>query len=165
MGALTEVEIFSCMAENLRLAAEHCDDLAVKPFKGPIYENLREELSLIEGCCKQAAFWRSDDRWLDIGLDMAKAHKLAGGWLRGYKINGVRIKIAEGEKNLCFVELAKVLRKLLEKCEGYRTDRTGRVGMIVREPIRPFMRDDRKHRVRLPFAMSPGGIIIPHGVA
>ena len=38
MGALTEVEIFSCMAENLRLAAQHADDLAVKPFKGPIYE-------------------------------------------------------------------------------------------------------------------------------
>ena len=165
MGALTEREIFDCMATNLKLAAEHADDLAVKPFKGPIYELYREELSLVEGCCRQASAWREDTRWLDIGLKMAEAHKLAGQWLRGYKINGVRVKVAEGEKHLCFVKMAELLRALLKKCEETRDQKTGHVGMIVPEPIRPFMRDDRKHRVQLPFAMSPGGIIIPHGVA
>ena len=163
MGALTEIEIFDCMATNLRLAAEHCDELAVKPLKGPIYEKLRDELALIEGCCKQASAWREDTRWLNIGLLMADCHKKAGGWLRGYKIYGTRVKLEPGHLNLCFVKLAENLRALLTACDAIKNKKAPKLGMIVPEPVRPFMRDDRPIRVMLPPSMSKGGILIPHG--
>lgn len=166
-STLTEVEIFARMRESLALAAEHCDHLAVESLRGPIYEKLRDELALIEGCCQQASAHREDTRWLPISLLMAECHKKAGGWLRGYKIDGETVKLAMGELNLHFVELAKHLRSLLKVVEQYQTQRTGRVGMIVPVPVRPFLREDRKHRVRLPdvAGVTNGGILIPTGVA
>jgi hypothetical protein len=72
MGALTEPEIFDCLRTNFRLAANLCVELATKPRKGPNYNKLREALKLIEGAARQAAYWRSDARWLQIGLQMAE---------------------------------------------------------------------------------------------
>ena len=167
MSDLTENEIFDCMRENLVLAAEHCDRLAVESYNGDAYEKLRDELELIEGCCKQAAQWREDMRWWPIGQLMGECHKKAGGWLRGYKIDGETVHLAMGEKNENFVLLAKNLRRVIDLVDQTKNSRTGSVGAIVPQPARPFLRDDRKHAVSLPshLRQTPGGIIIPAGAA
>jgi hypothetical protein len=165
MGALTEIEIFSKMTECLRLAAGYCDQLAIDPFKGFVYEKLREELALIEGCCKQASAWREDTRWLYIGLTMAKIHQQAGDWLRGPKINGVRLKLNEREKNMNFVALGEYMRQLYKIADELKNKAPPKLGMIVPEPVKPFMRDvsEKKYQVKLPasLAKTKGGLLVP----
>lgn len=167
MSDLTEAEIFDCMRENLALAAEHCDNLAVESFHGEIYEKLRDELERIEGCCKQAAQWREDMRWWPIGQLMGECHKKAGGWLRGYKIDGETVRLAMGELNMNFVMLAKNLRAVIKLVDQTQHGKTGKAGAILPQPVKPFLREDRPHRVILPggTAMSSGGIIIPRRAA
>jgi len=170
MGDLSEVEIFSCMAENLRLAAQHCADLAVKPLKGPIYNDFRKELRLVEGCCKQASQWREDTRWLPIGLMMAECHKRAGDWLRGVKdpVTGRRVKIAEGQRHPLFLKLAENLRAIHREVEKLRAARTGRIGMILPElQPAPTRTQGRQMQVILPPGMhqTRSGLIIPDGVS
>jgi len=167
MSNLTETEIFAKTAECLRLAAEDCDELAVNYFRGPVYERFRAKLGFIEGCCQQASAHREDTRWLPIGRLMAECHKKAGGWLRGYKIDGEWVKPGHGELNQNFVELAKHLRALLKVVEELQTKATGKVGMILPETPRPFLREDRPHRVVLPneFTQAPSGLFIPASAA
>ena len=167
MSNLTEVEIFDCMSENLQLAAQHCDELAATSLRGEVYSKLRDELELIEGCCQQASAHREDTRWLPIGLVMGECHKRAGDWLRGYKIDGEWVKPGQGELNQNFVELAKHLRSLLVVCERTRNERTGTVGAILPETPRPFLREDRPHRVVMPdnFTQAPSGLFIPASAA
>ncbi len=167
MGALTEPEIFSCLRENFALAAQHCDDLARLPRKGPTYRLLREELLLIEGACRQASAWREDTRWLQIGLRMAEAHQKAGDWLRGVKIGpGPRRRIPPGQMHPMFIALGAALRALALNAENMRLNRTNRVGMILPKPgYAP--RNVGHSRVMLPPGMhrSNSGLILPSGVA
>lgn len=150
MGRLTEGEIFACLAENFKLAAEHCEDLARLPAKGLIYAKLREELKLIEGAARQAGQFRDDARWFQIGLMMGEAHKRAGTWLRGHY------------PAVLFTKLADNLRKGEALAESYRTSRTHRVGMILPKPLpAPIRTQGRSVQVRLPERVSPGGIILP----
>lgn len=157
MGALTEQEIFEALTANLKLAIEHCDDLARLPHKGETYDKLRHELRLIEGCCKQASAWREDTRWLPVGRLMAEAHQKAGGWLRGYKdpLSGQRIKFAPGQQNPLFRMLADNLRGLLKAVDALRTRPTGRLGMILPDMLPGPHRDTR------PVHISRGGVILP----
>ena len=147
------------MRENLALAAEHCDRLAEERYSGGAYEMLRDELEKIEGCCKQAAQWREDMRWWPIGQLMGECHKKAGGWLRGYKIDGETVHLAMGEKNMNFVKLAENLRAVIRLIDQTKNSKTGKAGAIIPEPVKPFMREDRKFGYRA--ALSPGGIILP----
>jgi hypothetical protein len=140
MGALTETEIFNCMSENLRTAIDDCDLLATTPLKGPVYNRFRKALKLVEGSCRQASAWRSDTRWLPIGLMMEEAHKRAGEWLRGVKQpNGGRRPIPHGEKHPLFLKLAENLRALLKTVNDLRTKQTSRAGMILPEAGVPIM--------------------------
>ena len=178
MASHTEVEIFDCLKTNLRLAAQSCDKLAVSPRKGPIYAKLRDELRLVEGACRQAAFWRGGDaRWLKIGMFMAEAHKRAGGWLRGipYDVQTpeggtvVRHKpIAMGEKHPLFVKLAENLRFCRELAVKLRDKATGVIGAVLPEPV------NNGRRVGAPVSVAglpPGmlrtasGLIVPQGMA
>ena len=135
MGCLTELEIFDCLSANFKLAAEHCDDLAKLPRKGPTYRKLREELKLLEGASRQAAHWRGDARWLQIGLYMEEVHKRAGAWLRGYKLpNGQRVTHREGTLHPLFTKLAENMREGRRAAERLRTARTGRIGLILPKP-------------------------------
>lgn len=133
MSDLTEAEIFDCLVDNFKKAAVHAEDLAKLPRKGPNYAKLREELKLVEGAARQAAYWRQDARWLQIGLYMEEAHQRAGNWLRGIKnpTTGEWRKIPEGQLHPYFMKLAENLRAGLKLAEGYRDNRTGRVGMIL----------------------------------
>ena len=169
MGALTEIEIFSCMAHNLRLAIEHCEDLAVKPFKGFIYNDFRKELKAIEGCCRQASAWRQDTRWLPMGLVMEGAHKRAGDWLRGVRDpeTGRLHPLPEGQKHPLFVKLAENLRAMAAALDALRTRPTNRTGMILpNEAIdRAVVRQPSNYRLGgLPGGMvrRGSGLIVPN---
>ena len=169
MGALTETEIFDCMATNLRLAIGHARDLATSPRKGPSYIALRQELKLVEGCCRQASAWREDTRWLDVGLMMEEAHKRAGGWLRGLKVKDeatgrtVTIPIAPGHKHPLFTKLADNLEGLLKVINDLKNKPTGRVGMIL-PPVQPAPMRTQGRQIGWIPNRSPGGLIIPDGV-
>ena len=162
MGALTEQEIFSCLSENFRLAAEDCEKLARVPRKGLIYQSLRDKLELLEGACRQAAHWRGDSRWLQIGLYMAKAHELSGEWLRGIRVtpNAPRVKIAAGHMHPLFVKLAENLRAAQAKAEEYRTKATGKMGTIL-----PAVQA-APHRDTIPVGWrASGGLIVPESAS
>lgn len=156
MGALTEVEIFDCLISNLRVAAQHSRDLARSPHRGPIYEAFREALGLIEGACRQAAYWRGGDaRWLQLGLMMAEAHKRAGTWLRAYHAADSISQVMQP----AFMNLASQLDQLLALALQLKNGATGRRGPILPKPGR-----DPSDRVRpVPVTKTPGGIIIPPG--
>jgi hypothetical protein len=162
MADLTEAEIFDCLQTNFKLAVEHCIDLAKYARKGPTYTKLRDELRLIEGCCRQAAYWRQDARWLTMAEPIAEVHKRAGDWLRGIRVNGVLRKNPEGQLHPLFLMLAQNLLKYHAFAEKLRTERTGRVGMILPTPQRaPIRTEGRQVQVMLPERRSPGGLILP----
>ena len=164
MGALTEVEIFDCMTDSLDVAIEQCGILARRSIRGMAYVALRNALRKIEGCCKQASAWREDTRWLNISLVIAECHKRAGDWLRGVKMpDGTHIKYADSSMNVLFVKLADNLRALKCLARDTKNLATKRTGMILPEPIMPYMRENRRYRVVLPpgMAMSNGGVILP----
>ena len=166
MGALTEVEIFDCMETNIKLAVQCCNDLAVTSRRGPTYEKLRTSLQLIEGCCRQASAWREDTRWLNLGLLMAEAHKRAGDWLRGYKVNGVRIKTADSQLNPLFVMLARNLEAFGKLAEQTRTARTGRLGMILPPELAPPTRTQgRQVQILVPPTLQSKKLILPASMA
>lgn len=154
MGVLTEAEIFDRMRTSSRLAAECADALAVLPLKGPTYDRLRRELKLIEGCCKQAAVWREDSRWLPLGVMMEQCHQRAGDWLRGEKVGNFRVKHSLGYLHDCFAKLAENLRGLDRMLETLRTQKTQRVGMILPAPLPGPHRDTRPVQVLLPAHMA-----------
>ena len=161
MGALTEVEIFDCMAENLRLAIGHSRELAVSPRKGPGFVALREELKLVEGACRQAAVWRQDTRWYPIGVMMEEVHQRAKEWLAGVKDEtGHRRMIPPGVKHPLFTKLADNLEALLKTVEGLRTSKTGVAGMILPTPAKEIGRQPSNYMIR-----RPSGLIVPPGVA
>ncbi len=157
MGDLTEIEIFDCIRSNAKLAAEHCDDLARQPREGETYDLLRTELKLIEGACRQASAWRGDTRWLPIGLAMEEAHTRAGDWLRGVKVGGMRVRLAERHNFECFSALAVNLRGLAANMEKLQHARTNRAGMILPDEQPAPHRDTRP----VGFTRSIGGILIP----
>jgi hypothetical protein len=161
MGELTETEIFDCLSVNFRLAAEDCEKLAVSPRKGPTYAALRDKLELLEGACRQAAMWRQDTRWLQVGLLMEEAHKRSLEWLRGVQVaGGPRVKIAPGHMHPLFKKLAENLRAAHAKADEMRTKATGRVGMILPTPQAAPLRDTTPVGWR-----RPSGLIVPSGYA
>lgn len=162
MGQLTEREIFDCLAVNFRLAAEHCENLARLPRKGQTYIELRKELRLLEGACRQAAAWREDARWLRVGLYMAETHRRAGDWLRGIKQPGGGWRpIAEGQRHPLFMKLAENLRAAQVKAEGLRDRVTGRRGMILPKPFPGPHRDTRP----VGWTKRASGLITPAAAA
>ena len=151
MSALTEIEIFDCLAQNFASSAEKCEQLAWHPFRGFLYREFVKEIKLIEGACTQAATWREDSRWLTIGFMMGEVHRRAGNWLRTSPTKETR---DEADKR--FKKLAENLRKFAHEAEDLRTKATGRSGMILPEPLPGPHRDTRPVQV-----VTPGGIIIP----
>jgi hypothetical protein len=154
---VTESEILSCLRENFRLAAQHCDALAVLPARGPTYTLLRAELKTVENCCRQVAWYREDTRWLRVGLMMAEAHKRAGGWLRTYPRTRT-----DNAAHPMFTRLAVNLRAGIDRVVELETKATGIAGLILPNvPRAPTVTQGRMVQVR----KSAGGVIIPDGVA
>jgi hypothetical protein len=157
--ALTEAVALDCLKTNLRLAAQSCELLAVFPRKGPNYVKLRQELRLIEGACRQVAYFRfGDARWLRIGMYMGECHKRAGGWLRGIKqADGTTMKVAPGHMHPLFTKLAENLRAAYYKACELETKKTDRIGPILPTPGVPPHRDTRPAG----WNKSPGGVLVP----
>lgn len=156
MAKISEREMIDCLAENFRLAAEHCDLIAVSLRKGPVYKRLMAELALCEGAARQLGWNRGDARWLQIGLKMEEAHQRAGTWLRKYVGPGRDQKIAHD----LFKKLAENLRFGQNEAERLRDLPTYRVGPILPRPLAPPLRDTRPVMVK-----RPSGLIVPtqHG--
>ena len=155
MSGRTEAEVFSFLTENFRLAAERCEKLAWDPYRGFVYNSFVKELKGIEGACIQACDHRADSRWLRIGMLMAEAHRRAGHWMRNSRTKAER-KIADAR----FKMLAENLRMFAREAEDLRDKATGRVGMILPEPLPGPHRDTRPIQV-----ITPGGIVIPAGAS
>lgn len=149
MSDLTEREIFDRLMTSCREAAEHCEALAVQVnrIKGQRYVKLREQLKLIEGCCRQAAMWRDDARWLQFGQFAVVCHQKCGDWLR-FKTRGPM-----------FAKLAENMRAMQKGAEQMRDAATGVRGPILPETPK-YQPDNRLVQVR-----TPGGLILPPGVA
>lgn len=163
----TEQEIFDCLAENFRLAAELCDKLATSPRRGRIYNEFRRTLKICEDNCRLAAYWRQDARWLQIGLMMEEAHKRAGKWLRGEKMTDTRTGQFQGVvlyPRQLFNKLAENLRAGHKKSIELRDKKTNRVGMILPKPQRaPIRTSGRQIVVPADLAKTPK-LILPPGV-
>lgn len=160
MGALTEVEIFDCMQHNFRVAITCCEALARRPSGGVTYDRFRRALRMIEGCCKQANCWREDTRWLSIGRMMAEVHKRAGDWLRGIvQEDGTRRAVPRGELHPAFEMLAEHLNGFMKVAEQIRTQATGRIGMILPEPLPGPHRDTRP----VGWRRTGTGLLVPAG--
>lgn len=153
MSALTEQEIFDCLKSNLRSAASDCDLIARQPVSGLYFDRMRKSLKLVEGACRQAAYWRQDARWLPLGIKMEEAHQRARIWLHRPTVQSKKL----------FTKLGDVLRQLLRDVEGLEFLATGRVGAILPKPAAHPLRQGRPVQVALPEAarVTAGGIIIP----
>jgi len=162
MSVLTEIEIFDRMVASFKQAAEDCDVLAKRPISSPAYLSLRDELRLIEGTFQQAAFWREDERWLDIARQIPVAHRLAGEWLRGIEVESdipgaiVRQPIPAGQLHPMFVKLAEFLRWCAAKAEEMRHAKTGVMGAN----LRPIPRGERNVS-HSGWAATDSGLIVP----
>ena len=141
MSDLTEVEILDCLKSNLKSATQKCKLLSHTPYRGVTYHELRKELKLIEGACRQMAYWREDTRWLQIGLLMEECHRRSGNWLRNF------IKPSPVSKQL-FLKLAENLCSVYVACSNLETKATGERGLILPETIpadlSPFERAQNK---------------------
>lgn len=166
MSDLSEAEIFDCLITNFRLAAEDCDALAKRPISGVAYVDLRDHLALIDGAMKQAAFWREDERWLDISEKVPVAHRLAGEWLRGVEVESdvpgviIRKPIGAGELHPCFVKLAEFLRWCAVEAAKLKDAKTNQTGAYLID------RGTAPRRAgHMGWRGTQSGLIVPAGAA
>lgn len=152
MSTLTEHEIFAFMTENFRLAVEECETLATSPVKGPTYNSFRHRIQKLEGACRQAAYWRSDARWVPMGVKLEACHQRVGDWLRRRSAPQL------------FILLANVLRLAHQAAEKCRTEATGKLGPIIPLAMPGPHREHRPVYVTNN-PVTAGGIIIPQGVS
>ncbi len=162
MGDLTEREIFDCLEENFRLAAQNAEKLAHCAAKGPVYDQFRKNLALIEGACRQANYWRQDTRWLGIARWCGVVHQTCGDWLRGIKVKGgPRIKLAAKQLHPNFMAAAQRLKACEQVAIAFRDKATGKVGMILPTALPGPHRDTRP----VGWSQTQGGLIVPSGMA
>ena len=153
MSHLTEIEIFDCLSTNFKLAANNCIKLAVDPLKGRPYRELRSQLQLIEGACRQTANWRGDTRWLQIGMRCAQALELSKNWIIKYRFDTAFL-------HKLFTKLSEFLAFGYKLSEDLRTKKTSTMGPVLpsyMNKTNSMPSNSTKMRI------SSGGIIIPEG--
>lgn len=156
MSHLTEGEVLDKLQDSLGEAIQASKELAVRSRLGRPYERLGNALVAVEGCCRQLAAFRGDGRWLPFGIYMAECHKRAGGWIRGYRENGVHIFHTNGHINKVFVELANQLSHIQDAVMVIANAKTGTTGPIL--PATP----PAERRIGAP--VSTSGLILPASV-
>lgn len=139
-GALTEQEILNRLKESLKEAAVDADRLG-NGERGDIYPRFRENLRLVDGCCRQMSGWREDLRWSAFGVYMHELQPRVGRW------------IVEKQPGWKFKSVAEILRFALAQALGLETKKTGRVGMILPEMASAPRREGAP--------VSMGGLILP----
>jgi len=165
MSDLLEHEILDRMRTSLREAIQASNDLAVRSRGGEAYDRLRDNLALVEGACRQMAMWRGDSRWLPFGMEMAEAHRRAGGWLRGYtkRVGNTVVFIAwrAGTLNEAFVKLSAQLAMILDILDKMEKAKTGRVGIILPQTAPEERRFGRPTLARPDRYSRKRGLILP----
>lgn len=164
MGKLTEREIFDRMTGCLKAAASCCAQLSVSPARGQLYDQLRKNLRLAGDCCRQAATWREDARWLNFDKQLTHCHKIAGDWLRGYKNDaGHRVHLAPSEIYQLFTKLGLNLAAMHTLAETTRDAKTQKRGMILPKIHHETRTQGRPSAVKLPPGMMArqSGLIVP----
>ena len=142
-GALTEQEILDCLKENLRLGAENADKLS-RGERGPVYQEFRENLRLVDGCCRQMTGGREDTRWSPFGVKIRELQQRVGRWL------------VEKEPGWKFKGAGEILRYALAQALELETKKTGKVGAIL-----PKIQAGPTRTQGRPTSMS--GLILPPG--
>ena len=141
---LSEREILDALTEAFRIAAEDCDKLA-RGERGPIYIQFRRRMREAEKYCRVVGGWRSDARWLPIGLKLAEAQQKCGAWLRtkqpGWRFQG----------------LAQILRQGQHQAERLRHARTNTMNPIL-PATNPKHWDTKDGR-----PVSMNGLVLPPG--
>jgi hypothetical protein len=151
-NVLPESEILDCLRENLRGAADDCELLVKLPAQGPTFTRMRARLKLVEGACRQMAHWRSDTRWLPVGIMMEAVHQKSRDW------------IVKHAPRPLFRKLGENLRMLQMAAEGLETHATGRMGTILPDVQAGPLRQGRPVQVLVPqVRKTPAGLILPPG--
>lgn len=106
MTALTEQDILQRFEQSFKEALDACDWLAknADPMwlapRGIWYRRLKTAMSELEGCARQMAAFRSDTRWLPLGIIYgAKASRLAQKYfvkMRWLKFRELRVLFEHG---------------------------------------------------------------------
>ena len=151
---LTEREIFDRMKTELRSAIADCDEVARQPKSGPQFIRLRRSLKLVEGCCRQAAHWRQDARWLIPGRQMEHVHQQARAWLHRPTVSSKKL----------FTKLAAALRNILNDLHRLENLPTLRTGPLLPKPLAGPLRSGASIQVPAAYVRSSAGVIVPaHG--
>lgn len=166
MSQTAEHEILSLIADNLRKAAEDCEQLAWHPRRGHIYLRFRQALTEVSGGCEQAFYWRNyDGRWLALAELVNFVLARSGNWLRGDRVASPDGRSASWTGGTVdhrkkaqpeFQWLANKLREIHYDMERIRDMATGRLGPMLPPVLDGPHRDTRPVQV-----MTPGGIILP----
>lgn len=122
MAHLTEQEILSRLKESLKEGAADADRLAAGE-RGDIYPRFRENLRLIDGCCRQMAGWREDTRWSPFGVKIRELQMRVGRWL------------VEKEPAWRFKSVGEILRHALAQAMDLETKKTRKRGIILPVPL------------------------------
>jgi len=142
MSDLTELEILSKFNQSIREARDACAWLAKNADpewlapRGVHYRRLKTALSELEGCARQMSQFRSDTRWLPLGiLYGAKAARLAQKYFVQLNWKG-------------FGELTKLFDMSERRADELANAKTGRLGVILPTRTDFLMLPD--HRVPMP---------------
>ena len=164
MSDLTEAEVIDRLKQSLREAGEASLALAGHPYKGVAYKALRDNLLLVEGCCRQLCYMREDYRWITLGGKMGEAHRRSLNWIRGRKRDdGSRAKLSASERHPLFDALAQNLAFMLASVDMMLTKRTGVMGKLL--PTLPAA--ERKVGAPVPVSVpkgmtkTKGGLLLP----
>lgn len=149
--ALTETEVFDQMLTSLRGAIDDCEIIARQPVSGVYFDRMRSRLKLVEGCCRQAAAFREDTRWLPVGVMMEQAHQRARFWLHRPSVQSKKL----------FTILADKLRLLEKATTQIRDQKTGRRGIILPDMQKAPGRVPGMVQVPRGFVRTSGGVIAP----
>lgn len=124
MSGLTEIEILDRHKQALSEARQACQYLGYNEdpeyiaLRGPHYKRLKEALDLLEGSARQMSAFRSDARWLRIGIHYAKVMRF---------VQRKFVRQAWGD----FTRLMPMFENGLRQMEDLATRKTGTTGIII----------------------------------
>lgn len=147
MTDTTEAEIRDRFYADIRGAIDDCELLAKLPAQGLTFIRMRARLKAVENCCRQMAAWRGDTRWLPMCMLVEAAHQRSRKWIEDH------------DPRYLYFLLADALRKLEASAYALDTRATGRMGMILPEPLPGPHRETKPVQVLEP----KSSIILPEG--
>ena len=127
---LTESDLIQRHAQSLREAHGACQKLGLNADptyiapRGHLYAELKRALEHLEGSCRQLAAFRSDARWIKLGIVYAKTTRAAQ-------------KAMVGQRWLWFRDLMPLFENGMRRMDELRNMRTGRLSSDAILPANP----------------------------